>query len=349
MSAPTATPDLTPAEIARMLAQAGGLEALRDQVLKDQSYREYPIGRAAGKYLDGLLFDNYSGMTVDHREQTLAWLAIEHPTLEPGDVTYDHLRAFLEKNWKDAKPNTRAAHVSALRTFFAWLADHDLIPSDPARKLKAPRQKDTERRAHSHDLIRKLVVARTRSRDRCALLLMYWCALRRNELRLVQFRHIDLANRQLTVFGKGGTVLEQNIPEPVALELERHIQDRQASPDEYLLHPQRVGRYGTYPNYAARDVGGQDAAVQPRRHRQVVAADAVERAGSPQFPMHEIRHTAGTHFHMEGHDLVATQHFMRHQSAGTTERTYIHLDRTMEVARVQRLMRDPLAGDEDGE
>jgi integrase len=349
MSAPTATPDLTPAEIARMLAQAGGLEALRDQVLKDQSYREYPIGRAAGKYLDGLLFDNYSGMTVDHREQTLAWLAIEHPTLEPGDVTYDHLRAFLEKNWKDAKPNTRAAHVSALRTFFAWLADHDLIPSDPARKLKAPRQKDTERRAHSHDLIRKLVVGQDSQRDKCALLLMYWCALRRNELRLVQFRHIDLANRQLTVFGKGGRVLEQNIPEPVALELERHIQDRQAKPDEFLLHPQRLGRQGTYPLYA--EIVLWEDKLRPFT---TTAIDkwwqrCVRRAGLDHFPMHELRHTAGTHFHQAGHDLVATQAFMRHQSAGTTERTYIHLDRTMEVARVQRLMRDPLAGDEDGE
>src|SRR5207247_2897060 len=129
--------------------------------------------------------------------------------------------------------------------------------SDPGRKLKTPRTTGSERRSHSTARIRKLVTGQDSQRDRVALLLLYWCALRRNELRQVKFRHIDLANRRLTVFGKGGAVLDQNIPEPVALELERHVQDRAPDPDEYLLYPQKVGRRGSWPLYTV-DVVWED-------------------------------------------------------------------------------------------
>ena len=173
----TATLDLsalTPGEALTMLS------ALREQAVKDKSYRLTPIGALAGRYLDGLAFDNYSPNTLLNREQTLAWLAVDHPATEPAEVTHDLLREFLATHWKDAAPNTRAQHVSSLRNFFAWAQDHDLIPVDPARKLKGPRHSDTERRAHSTDVIRQLVVAQGSQRDKCALLLLYWCALRRN-------------------------------------------------------------------------------------------------------------------------------------------------------------------------
>lgn len=327
---------------AKILAAAA---RLRETAVKDKTYRQTPIGAAAGRYLDELAFNNYSDKTVENREQTLAWLALDYAHKALGDVDLVDLQTFLATHWRDAAVNTRAMHVSALRTFFEWCHEHDLIARDPARKLRGPRQKDTERRAHSEELVRKLVVAQPALRDRVGLLVLYWCGLRREELRLIQFRHIDLANRLLTVFGKGGRVLEQNIPEPLGLELERLMIVRDPHPDEYLLHPQRIGRYGAWPAYS------EDVIWEDRFKPMAVSTIAkwwercVARANLTHFPMHELRHTAGTHFHQEGHDLVATQHFMRHANPATTARTYVHLDRVRAVADVQRRMVDPLGGD----
>lgn len=342
-----AAPALTRADLVAMLADLGGINAIREDYVASKEYRDTPIGRALGRYLDDLAFEGYSESTYLNREQTFAWLAFDYPNLEPADVTYDLLRAFLHEHWKDAAANTKAGHVSGLKCGFAWLHDHDLIPTDPARKLKAPRRTETNRRSHSHEVIRKLVLAQPRRVDRIAILILYWCALRRKELREIQFSHIDLARRVLTVFGKGRRVDEVNIPEPLALELERYIQDHAPEPDEYLLHPHKVGRTGGWPNWIY-DVVWED-------RRSPLTLSAVDKwfdrcrkragldEGERRVLMHELRHTAGTHAQEAGHDLLATQELLRHRSPATTERTYIHLDRRREVARVQRLMRDPMA------
>lgn len=337
------TLSLPDVDLVAMIAARGGIDAIREALMRDKTYRQYPIGALAGAYLDELEFEGYSRSAIDNRERIYAWLALDYPQLEPADVTTDLLRAFLAEHWRDASTNYKTQNVSALRCLFGWAQDNDRLPTDPARKLRSPRRADTERRAHPRDTIRRLVVAQETHRDRVAILMLYWCALRRDELRRVQFRHIDLARRILTVFGKGSKVLEQSIPEPLALELERHILDRGAHPDEFLLYPQKLGRRGAYPAYD-REVLWED------RLRPLTTSGidkwwqrARARAGLDDVLMHEIRHTAGTHMHETGGDLVATQHFLRHRSSGTTERTYIHIDRVKAIARVQRQMVDPMA------
>jgi integrase len=47
-------------------------------------------------------------------------------------------------------------------------------------------------------------------------------------------------------------------------------------------------------------------------------AKRLEEAGVEHFPMHELRHTAGTEFHRASKDLKRTQMFMRHKSITTT-------------------------------
>lgn len=332
---PGCTPTLTAADLAFAAK-------VRAEAVKNQAYRLTPVGALAGRYLDELRFEGYSPKTVSVREGVLWRVAVALAHLQPAEVTADDLKRVLADEWADAARNTKASATSSVRVFFAWAVENDHIVSSPAAKLKQPRNADTERRAHSQKVVRRLVVGQDSQRDRVAILLLYWCALRRSELRLVQFRHLDLANRTLVVFGKGNTVLEQSIPGPLALELERHIQDRQPTPDEFLLFPQKVGRYGSWPLYT-QDVIWEDR-MRPYTNDGIGAwwRRCVKKAGLPAFPMHELRHTAGTHFHQEGHDLVATQHFLRHKNPATTARTYVHLDRVRAVADVQRRMADPL-------
>lgn len=317
---------------------------LRETAVKDKTYRATPLGALFGRYLDDLAFQNYAAKTINLREQHLYHLAIDLAHLQPDQVTFEQLRGHLAETYGHAARNTKAAAVSTYRCAFTWAHDNDLITTNPARKLRGPRDLDTQRRAHSRETVRKLVVGQDSLRDKVAILLLYWCGLRRTELRRVQYRHLNLADRMLTVFGKGGTVLEQNIPEPLALAIERLILDTQPHPDDYLLSPQKQRRYGSYPLYTFELV-----TTDPRKPYSFEGVGAwwkrcCKRAGVEAFPMHELRHTAGTHFHQESHDLVATQHFMRHKNPATTARTYVHIDRLHAVAEVQRRMSDPLEG-----
>jgi integrase/recombinase XerC len=321
---------------------------LRETLVRDKTYLTTPIGQLAGQYLDELRFDNYSPKTILEREYELARLAVYFGDRQPDQVDLADLKQFLSEFWKDAARATRSRVASTVRVFFNWAHENDRIPTNPARKLKGPRVKDDDstRRAHALATVRTLIRAQLQTRDQLAVTLMYWCALRRAELREVQVCDFDFAERLLVVHGKGGTRLEQALPRTVANDLELYFRDIDAQPAEYLLYPQKIGRYGSHPFYtweviwedrlSPLSLSGVDKWWQRCRDRAGFSE------GDAKVLMHELRHTAATHFHQEGHDLVATQHFLRHKNASTTARTYVHLDRVRAVADVQRRMTDPL-------
>jgi hypothetical protein len=159
--------EVSPDAISTLQALQLAARVRRDAV-KNQAYRATPLGRLVGKYLDQLAFENYAASTRKNREATLAKLALDMADFESDAVTPDDLRDFLTQ-WKDTKPNTRAAYTSTVKVFFTWAHDHDHIPADPARKLRGPRAKDTEKRAHPQEVIKQLVLAQDSQRDRVAL------------------------------------------------------------------------------------------------------------------------------------------------------------------------------------
>ena len=108
----------------------------------------------------------------------------------------------------------------------------------PTLAIASPRRRGTERRAHSPDVVRALVLAQPDIRDQVALRLLAQLGLRKNELRLIQYRHLDLAHSTITVFGKGGAVLAVPLVwADLRLDIESLILERQAQPDHFLLFP----------------------------------------------------------------------------------------------------------------
>ena len=60
----------------------------------DAAARRHVVGIAGGAekcahIVDELGFDGYSRSAIENREQAIAWLAFDHPHLEPADVTVD--------------------------------------------------------------------------------------------------------------------------------------------------------------------------------------------------------------------------------------------------------------------
>jgi integrase/recombinase XerD len=302
------------------------------EAVKDRSYVETT---GLGRSIDGFLiyFRTERGKTeetVRSYEYALAALAVHYADLDLQAFDGKHgtnlIRDFLRERYADVAGGTWNTRVATLKAFFKWAFDEGRLDHNPAAMIRYRTIAESERHAHSPSRIEALVTAQTERRDRIALQLLGREALRRNELRLVQFRHVNTDTQELTVFGKGQTVRRLPIFADLYRQILRERLERQARPEEYLLYPAKLGRLGT----------GADT------HMGVIWEDrlsplslsgidkwwvrCLNRAGMERFPMHELRHSAGTNFWRETRDLRLTQKLMRHKSIRTTADTYLHDD-----------------------
>ena len=236
------TREVSPGCTPTLQALADAARIVRD-AMRDKSYRSTPIGLEVGRYVRWKRSEwGAQPNTMLVYEQILAKFALHHADLELVDfappVGTERVREFLGHHWGEAKASTRARNLAVVRDFFRWAVRERGLAGDPTAAITSPRRRGTERRAHSQDLVRLLVLAQDDLRDQVALRLLAQLGLRKNELRLVQYRHIDLAHETITVFGKGGTVLAVPLVWPdLRLDIERLILEREAQPDHYLLYP----------------------------------------------------------------------------------------------------------------
>lgn len=217
-------------------------------------------------------------------------------------------------------------HLSALRTFFRFLAREGLAVGNPARAVATPRA--------DRPLPRTLSVAEAAAvveagkdgepgltaRDRALLELLYATGLRVSELVGLDLPDVDLASRQLRTLGKGKK--ERIVPfgEKAAAALREYLRERP--------HP------ATRKNVDAIFLNGRGERLTDRSVRRILEKAlrlaGVTRHASP----HALRHSFATHLLAAGADLRSIQELLGHASLSTTQK-YTHLDaeRLIEVYR----------------
>lgn len=302
------------------------------EVRRGTAYRTYPLGAVVYRYLRWL--ENEYGATrstIVSYEGTLRLFALDHLDLELADfappVGTERIREFIDSRWADRSAGTRATVTSHMKAFFGWCYERDLLPGDPTAKIRRPKKRGVERRAHRIGHVRAILNAQP-LRDRTAIGLMAYLGLRKNEVRLLRWADVNLEMGDVRVHGKGGTVV--SVPMSDFAELRQDIADLAildgAQPSHYLLYPVRVGnvRWSASASGVVREY--RDRPMQPSTmHRWWTRC--LEHAGVPHFPMHELRHTAITEFIRATGDMALAREFARHASAATTVDIYGHLDR----------------------
>jgi site-specific recombinase XerC len=313
---------LTLAAAARMMREA----------VKDRSY---VAQTGLGQAVDGFLtyFHTERGKTEEtcrSYEYALAALAIHYADLDLTDFDSKQgtnlIRDFLRDRYGDVAGSTWNTRVATVKAFFKWAFEEGRIDTNPAAMIRYRTVPESERHAHPLSKIELIVAGQEQRRDRIALQLLGRLALRRNELRLVQLKHVNPDTHELTVFGKGGTVRRLPLFADLYEQILRERLERGSHPDEHLLYPVKLGRVGRFPDIRT-DVIWEDR-LNPL---SLSAIDkwwkrCLERASVEPFPMHELRHSAGTNFWRETRDLRLTQRLMRHKSIRTTADTYLHDD-----------------------
>ncbi len=245
-----------------------------------------------------------------------------------ADLRTGDLRAWLAWEASEGAGNaTRSRHLSAIRSFFRFLARRHGVANPRVKLLTAPRAKRPLPRAltveHAisvgRDIGEESDVAAVQARDEALFSLLYGCGLRIAEALALNVRDAPAvgSDAMLTVTGKGSK--QRVVPvlpavrEAVGVWLKLH-------PDRQVSAPLFVGVRGQRLNPGV----AQRTMRSFRRHH-----------GMPEHATpHALRHSFATHLLAGGADLRSIQDLLGHVSLSTTQRyTDVDSARLMEVWR----------------
>lgn len=299
------------------------------EVERDGSWELYPMGAEVVAYLRWKRKRLTKGSDRQYTG-TLAVLAAQHLDLELKDfeppVGTERLEEFLDRNWGSgrAAPRTYNKHLSIVGDFFKFQVGRGYMHGNPALPIERAKARDPHRETFNGDQVRAIVASQDELRDRIALRLLLNYALRKSELRAVQFKHFDHVRLRLTVFGKGGTVTPVPIPDHAFWhDLERLILDTQAEPGHYLMPGRRGNRHGSR---LLPDTQISNHALHDWWYARLAAAGIVAEGTTSGERMHKSRHTAGQALLDATGNLKAVQKLMRHKSMLTTADVYLDWD-----------------------
>jgi site-specific recombinase XerC len=344
---PDATATLQPLQVAARVQR---------EAVKNKAYRAFPLGQEAGAYLRqnrGRLLP----LTYKTYESCLDKLARFFCDLELADfeppVGTERLEEFVDDLWGDSAARTRAKNISILKGFFEWATLSGRLHGDPARALRPPKKRGVERTTFSVDH-EKAIFASNDRRDRIALHLLLKVGICKGALQKVRFRHFDHAQKRLTIFSKGDKVQTVPVVDPAFWnELERHILDWQAQPNEYLLCRQHtIPRWDSQERKQQKLPPDRIDRVQYRDqpmgvhglhkwwYRCLARGGVVAEGQTSGERMHKARHTAGQRVLDATHgNLKAVQKLLGHSSISTTGDIYTDWD-IDQLAETLRAMLD---------
>ena len=243
-------------------------------------------------------------------------------------VTRKHLTEFL-KHERNRKPEGQAKdkseqlspesiylQIAALRAFYKFAADEEIIPANLAENLSLPRRWKRLPKSLSDLEIEKLLTppAESTAAELCTtaiLELAYASGLRLAELRNLRLEQLHLEEGFVTVIGKGN----QERVVPVGKKAIAAIECYLHSGRPELVTPR------TPANVFLTQRGTPFAqSTMWARIKARVARSGITRNVTP----HMLRHSFATHLMENGADLRVIQELLGHASISTTE-VYTHV------------------------
>lgn len=263
-----------------------------------------------------------------------AYLADVHSLLgfavQEGIRDLDQLELGSLRRWLGAQSeagmarSTLARRAATARAFTKWALREELIATDPAIRLQAPKRVKSLPGVLQQQQVLRVVDSLDASaadggplalRDRAMVELLYATGVRVGELAGLDIDDMDQDRRTLRVIGKGNK--ERTVPfgVPAALAI-----------DDWL----RRGRPAlvTATSGPALFLGVRGNRVDPRQVRAVVAVLLQALGDTAATGPHALRHSAATHLLDGGADLRAVQEILGHSSLATTQiYTHVSVDR----------------------
>lgn len=253
-------------------------------------------------------------------EKLPAYLELRGWEMTPTSIERFHLDDFIQYLAElGLGPRSQARLISALKTFFGYLLDEKIIPSDPTELLKAPKLGRKIPEVLSYHEIRELLDVIDLSydhglRDRALLETLYACGLRVSEATNLKLTNLYFDQGFIRVTGKGNK--ERIIPIGGEAIHQVEIYLEYVRPMLPTIKPEAENIV-----FLNRRGGALSRVSVFTAVKKYAAEAGIEKNVSP----HTFRHSFATHLIEGGANLRAVQEMLGHESILTTE-IYTHLD-----------------------
>lgn len=227
------------------------------------------------------------------------------------DATLTDLRAYLAARRGDGLANASVAReVSALRTWFAWLAGHRGIDCAGIAGLRSPKTPKrvprplapVDARAVADEAEANATLPWVAARDAAIMLLLYGCGLRVAEALALTGAALPLGET-LTVTGKRAKTRIVPLLPQVRTAVEAYVNLCPWSPER------------GEPLFRGVRGGPLDSGLVRKAMRTVRAGLGLPPSATP----HALRHSFATHLLGRGADLRAIQELLGHASLSSTQ------------------------------
>lgn len=246
--------------------------------------------------------------------------AVKQKWDSPAGVLENHLTEFLiHLHQKKLKGRSAARCLVALRGFFGFLIQENLIKKDPTAQIEFPKTvkklpnmlslKEIDQMLGACDLKKPAGL-----RNFCMLHLLYATGVRASELAGLKINHLYLDAGYLLAYGKGAK--ERIVP------LGR---EAMAVLKEYMteVRPKLLAKRNSDFLFSSR--GAKPLTRQ--RLWQILTAVARKAGFSKKVYPHLFRHSFATHLLERGADLRSVQTMLGHSDVSTTQ-IYTHVSTT---------------------
>jgi integrase/recombinase XerC len=220
------------------------------------------------------------------------------------DVT--DFRAYLRDERGQAVATVNRCLVT-LRRYFTFLAQEEVIPSNPASKVKELRRTPTTPKAIDRAVVRRMLREATVRDDHRALAILglfVYCGLRLSEVAALQLGHLDLSERRGAVLVRHGKHnRERTVPIPI--ESRRLLLD-------YLSRRPPIENDRVFVGAGCRPLGADGVRYIVEKYGLAVGI---------KLNPHALRHTFATEYlAANNNDLVGLAQLLGHESIQTTSR-----------------------------
>jgi integrase/recombinase XerC len=232
-----------------------------------------------------------------------------------SDLDNVQVRAFAATEHSGGlSPRSIQRRLSAVRTFYEFLAREGCSTQNAAREVRAPKAKKRLPVTLDADQIGRLLDFRAddtlSTRDKAMMELFYSSGLRLSELVGLDLQAIDLHDRTVRVEGKGSKTRILPIGRFAVDALRKWLTERSSLPGD---------------KEAAVFVGRGGRRLTPRAVQLRVGSWARRMGLALHVHPHMFRHSFATHLLESSSDLRGVQELLGHADIGTTQ-IYTHLD-----------------------
>lgn len=254
-------------------------------------------------YINARRIEGYSKVTLEGYQIELGMFG-KFADKPISLVSTPDIRQYLASN-ESWQASTVDRKLSAIKAFFSWLVEEELLIKNPASKIKPPKQ---PKRLPKGLSIKEVEIVRescVTNRERALMEVMYSTACRLSEIANMKRSDLDSQNMSIEVIGKGDKERTVYLSDKAMYHLNKYLLSRKEpreGPSEYLF----IGERRPF-----RDLTG--SAIE-----RIV--DKIEQRSqiSKKLTPHVFRHTAATLMTENGADLADVQHILGHENPSTT-------------------------------